>query len=43
MVRTPVQFQRGISLNQSFSLYGTEDQFFDALYRWRWPNGFIEP
>ena len=43
MARNPVQFQRGISLNEFLSLYGTEDQCFDALYRWRWPNGFVCP
>ena len=40
MARNPVQFQKGISLNEFLSLYGTEEQCFDALYRWRWPNGF---
>ena len=40
MARNPVQFQRGISFNEFLSLYGTEDQCFDALYQWRWPNGF---
>ena len=29
MARNPVQFQRGISLNQFLSLYGTEHQCFD--------------
>ena len=43
MARNPVQFQKGISLNEFFSLYGTEDQCFDALYRWRWPNGLVCP
>ena len=43
MVRNPVQFQKGISLNEFLSLYGTEQQCFDALYRWRWPNGFVCP
>ena len=43
MARNPVQFQKGISLNECLSLYGTEDQCFDALYRWRWPNGFVCP
>ena len=43
MARNPVQFQKGISLNAFLSLYGTEDQCFDALYRWRWPNGFECP
>ena len=43
MARNPVQFQKGTSLNAFLSLYGTEDQCFDALYRWRWPNGFECP
>ena len=43
MARNPVQFQKGISLNEFLSLYGTEQQCFDALYRWRWPNGFVCP
>ena len=43
MARNPVQFQKGISLNEFLSLYGTEDQCFDALYQWRWPNGFLCP
>ena len=33
MARNPVQFQKGISLNEFLSLYGTEQQCFDALYR----------
>ena len=43
MARNPVQFQKGISLNEFLSLYGTDDQCFDALHRWRWPNGFVCP
>ena len=43
MARNPVQFQKGISLNEFLSLYGTEDQCFDALFQWRWPNGFLCP
>ena len=43
MARNPVQFQKGISLNEFLSLYGTEQQCFDALYHWRWPNGFRVP
>ena len=43
MVRNPVQFQKGISLSEFLALYGTEDQCFDALYRWRWPKGFQCP
>jgi len=41
MARNPVQFQKGISLNEFLSLYGTEQQCFDALYRWRWPDGVV--
>ena len=41
MARNPVQFQKGICLNEFLSLYGTEDQCFDALYQWRRPNGFL--
>ena len=29
--------------NEFLSLYATEDQCFDALYQWRWPNGFLCP
>ena len=43
MARNPVQFQEGISLNEFLSLYGTEEQCFDTLYQWRWPNGFVCP
>ena len=43
MARNPVQFQNGISLSVFLSLCGTEGQCFDALYRWRWPNGFLCP
>ena len=30
MARNPIQFQKGISLNEFLSLYATEDQCFDA-------------
>ena len=43
MELNPMQFQKGISRNEFLSLYGTEDQCFDALYQWRWPNGFMCP
>ena len=33
IARNPVQFQKGVSLNEFLSLYGTEQQCFDALYR----------
>lgn len=43
MARNKVQFQKGVSLNEFIKQYGTEDQCFDALYAWRWPEGFKCP
>ena len=43
MARNPIRFQKGISLNEFLSPNGTEDQCFDALYQWRWPNGLFCP
>ncbi|QFT55941.1 ISXO2-like transposase domain protein [Microbulbifer sp. THAF38] len=43
MARNKVQFQKGISLTQFLKAYGTEEQCFDALCQWRWPNGFCCP
>lgn len=43
MARNKVQFQKGISLSAFLQQYGTEDQCFDALYQWRWPDGFQCP
>lgn len=40
MARNKVQFQKGISLSEFLKDYGTEVQCFDALVRWRWPEGF---
>lgn len=43
MSRNPVQFQRGYALSAFFNEYGTEEQCEQALFRWRWPNGFVCP
>ena len=43
MKRNQVQFQKGLSLNEFLKHYGTEQQCFDALFKWRWPNGFECP
>ena len=43
MARNAVRFQKGYSLRQFFAEYGTEEQCAEALYRWRWPNGFVRP
>lgn len=43
MARNKVQFQKGISLTQFLQEYGTDEQCFEALCQWRWPNGFSCP
>ena len=43
MAKNKVQFQKGVSLPDYLKLYGTEDQCFDALFEWRWPEGFVCP
>ncbi|MHB8190101.1 MAG: transposase [Ferrimicrobium sp.] len=34
---------RGLSMQDFFSRYGTEDQCREALFAKRWPNGFVCP
>ena len=43
MARNRVQFQKGYSLMQFMDEYGTEEKCREALFRWRWPNGFVCP
>ena len=43
MARNKVQFRKGVGLNDFLKQYGTGEQCFDALYRWRWPAGFKCP
>ncbi len=43
MKRNPVQFQKGLSLNEFLEHYGDEDKCHDALFRLRWPDGFVCP
>jgi transposase-like protein len=43
MPRNKIQFQPGLSLPNFLSKYGTETQCRDALFRLRWPKGFICP
>ena len=43
MSQNKVQFQKGVSLPEFMGLYGTEEQCFNALFEWRWPDGFICP
>lgn len=43
MARNQVQFQKGLSLTQFLDAYGTEAQCHQALYQWKWPDGFQCP
>lgn len=43
MAINPIQFQRGLSLNQFLHAYGTEPKCYRALYKSRWPQGFRCP
>ena len=43
MARNRVQFQKGYSLTQFMDEHGTEEKCTQALFRWRWPNGFVCP
>ena len=40
MARNKVQFQKGLSLAEFLKNYSTEEQCFNALSEWRWPEGF---
>ena len=43
MARNRVQSQKGYSLVRSMVEYGTEEKCTQALFRWRWLNGFVCP
>jgi len=40
MAKNKVQFQKGISLSEFIKDYGSEEQCFESLSGWRWPDGF---
>ena len=43
MVDDAVLHQHDLSFEKFLEHYGTEEQCFHALFRWRWPNGFRCP
>ena len=43
MAKNKVQFQKGLSLQNFFKQFGTEEQCRTALVQWRWPQGFVCP
>lgn len=42
-MKNKIQFQKGVSLAEFFKDYGTEIQCREALFQWRWPQGYICP
>ena len=43
MAKNTIQFQQGLSLREFLSKYGSEEQCSQALFAWRWPDGFKCP
>lgn len=43
MARNKVQFQKGLSEARFDELYGTEGLCREAVFGWRWPEGFVCP
>ena len=43
MARNRVQFQKGLSEARFAELYGSEDRCREAVFRGRWPRGFVCP
>ena len=43
MADDSIQIQHELGFNEFIEHYGTEEQCFDALFQWRWPNGFSCP
>lgn len=43
MAKNRVQFQPGLSLPEFLAQYGSEAQCAEALFAWRWPEGFVCP
>ena len=43
MAKNKIQFQPGLSVINFQKLYGSQQQCEQALFRHRWPNGFVCP
>ena len=43
MPKNKVQFQKGMSLSEFLTRYGTQALCEQALFAWRWPQGFVCP
>ena len=43
MARNAIQLQKGLSLSELNETYGTEEKCAAAIFKWRWPDGFVCP
>ena len=43
MARNAIQLQKGLSLSELNESYGTEEKCAAAIFKWRWPDGFVCP
>ena len=43
MAKNRIQFQSGLSLPKFLSQFGTDEQCRQAMFQWRWPQGFVCP
>lgn len=41
MAKNKIQFQKGLSLTDFLSTYGTEEQCYAQVFKMRWPHGYI--
>ena len=43
MARNAIQLQKGMSLCELNESYGSEEKCAAAIFKWRWPDGFVCP
>ena len=43
MARNAIQMQKGLSLSELNEQFGTEEKCKAAVFKWRWPDGFVCP
>ena len=43
MARNSIQLQKGLSLCELNASYGSEEKCAAAIFKWRWPDGFVCP
>ena len=41
VARNAIQMQKGLSLSELNEQFGTEEKCKAAVFKWRWPDGFV--